>query len=233
MDGTLDASFSGDGKRVTNFTPGDDFAWDVTLETDGKIVAAGFAAAASGGKFALARFNADGLLDDTFGGDGRVTTTLSTRHDAATAVAIQSDAKIVAAGGANDDAFFGLARYNADGTLDNTFNGDGTAVADLTPRADFAWDMVLQPDEKIVAVGRAGVGSASFATTPAGRWTARSAATDGLRQTSPRTETSPPGSHSRQTERSWRSGRRITSGSRWPVTTLTVRPTWLLAVTAR
>jgi uncharacterized delta-60 repeat protein len=93
VDGTLDASFSGDGKRVTNFTPGDDFAWDVTLEADGKIVAAGFAAAASGGKFALARFNADGSLDDTFGGDGGVTTNLSTRHDAATAVAIQSDVR--------------------------------------------------------------------------------------------------------------------------------------------
>jgi serralysin len=105
----------------------------VTLEADGKIVAAGFAAAASGGKFALARFNADGSLDDTFGGDGGVTTNLSTRHDAATAVAIQSDVRPV--------------RYNAGGTLDSKF---GT--------------------------------------------------TDGLRQTSPRTRTSPPGSHSRQTE---------------------------------
>jgi uncharacterized delta-60 repeat protein len=159
-DGTLDPSFSGDGKLVTNFTPGDDFAWDVTLDADGKIVAAGFAAEAPGGRFALARYNADGSLDDTFGGDGQVTTNLSARPDAATAVAIQSDAKIVAAGSANgrnfnDDQFFALARYNPDGTLDSTFDGDGTTVTNFTPRPDFAWDVALQPDGKIAATGRA------------------------------------------------------------------------------
>jgi uncharacterized delta-60 repeat protein len=160
-DGALDPSFSDDGKLVTNFTPGTDFAWDVTLEADGKIVAAGFAAAGSGGKFALARYNADGSLDDTFSGDGQLTTNLSARPDSATAVAIQSDAKIVVAGAANigsissGDSFFALARYNSDGTLDSTFAGDGTAVTNFTPRPDHASDLVLQPDGKIVATGRA------------------------------------------------------------------------------
>jgi uncharacterized delta-60 repeat protein len=153
-DGTLDTSFSSNGKLVTNFTSGRDFAWDVTVQADGKIVAAGLAAAGSGGSFALARYNADGTLDNAFGGDGKVMTQLTARHDAATTVAIQSDGKIAVAGAASDDSFFALARYNADGMLDSTFEGDGTAVTDFTPGPDFVWDMTIQPDGKIAATGR-------------------------------------------------------------------------------
>jgi uncharacterized delta-60 repeat protein len=154
-DGTLDTTFSSDGTLVTNFTSGRDFAWDVALQADGKIVAAGPAAAGSRGSFAIARYNADGTPDNTFGGDGKVTTQLTARHDAATAVAIQSDGKIVAAGAANDDTFFALARYDGDGTLDNTFDGDGMTMTDFTRGPDFAWDVAIQPDAKIVTTGQA------------------------------------------------------------------------------
>jgi len=154
-DGTLDSAFSGDGKLVTDFTAGADFAFDVAAQADGKIVAVGAAAGGSRGRFALARYNDDGTLDPGFGGDGRVTTNVTAAHDAITGITIQPDGKIVVAGAANDDTFFAVARYNTDGTLDATFAGDGTMFTNFTPGHDFAWDVALQPDGKIAVAGRA------------------------------------------------------------------------------
>jgi len=68
--GDLDTTFSGDGKFVTDFTTGDDLAYAVAIQADGKIVAAG-RDAGSGGRFALTRYSTDGTLDVTFSGDGK------------------------------------------------------------------------------------------------------------------------------------------------------------------
>ena len=69
---------------------------------------------------------ADEDLDTSFSGDGRLTTVIA-KHATGQAVAIQPDGKIIVAGyannGANDD--FAAARYNTDGSLDTTFDGDG------------------------------------------------------------------------------------------------------------
>ena len=155
-DGTLDTTFSSDGRLRTDFSPAREVAWDVALQSDGKIVAAGYTSNRGGGRWALARYNPDGALDSGFDDDGRVTTNFTASFDAATAVAVQTDGKIVAAGGASVDEFFALARYNADGTLDSTFGGEGTVVTNFTSRADFAWDLAVQTDGKLVAVGLAG-----------------------------------------------------------------------------
>jgi uncharacterized delta-60 repeat protein len=114
-DGTLDATFSEDGKVTTNFTASFDGAYDLVLEPDGQIVAAG-EAGGSGGRFALARYDSDGTLDSGFGSSGKVTTNFTSRVDFATGVALQGDGKIVAAGGAAVGASnpkFSMARYNA------------------------------------------------------------------------------------------------------------------------
>jgi uncharacterized delta-60 repeat protein len=111
VDGTLDTSFSSDGKVRTNFTGDFDTANDLAIQADGKVVAAGFAGGANT-TFALARYETDGTLDTSFGGDGRVTTNFTADFDAAFALALQADGKIVAAGfaeGANPR--FALARY--------------------------------------------------------------------------------------------------------------------------
>src|SRR5947199_278994 len=68
--GALDTTFGGDGKVTTRFIAGPAGAEGVAIQANGKIVAAGSA----GQKFALARYNRDGTLDSTFGGDGKVTT---------------------------------------------------------------------------------------------------------------------------------------------------------------
>jgi uncharacterized delta-60 repeat protein len=160
-DGSLDSTFDGDGRVLTDFG-GDDRASGVAIQTDGKIVAAGHS---SYGPidFALARYNVDGSLDSSFDGDGRVLTDFGAFEgpDEAGDVAIQADGKIVAAGqtvaGANAPNF-GLARYNVDGSLDRSFDGDGRAVTDFGPAdygfaSDSASGVTFQADGKIVAVG--------------------------------------------------------------------------------
>ena len=92
--GDLDVSFSGDGKLTTDFGGGSDLAAAVAVQADGKIVVAG----TSDGNFALARYGVDGALDPSFSGDGLVTTDLGGTDDGQ-GVAIQTDGKIVVAGG--------------------------------------------------------------------------------------------------------------------------------------
>jgi uncharacterized delta-60 repeat protein len=157
-DGSLDGTFDGDAKAITDFGGNNDDARAVALQTDGKIVAAG---SASGGLvFALARYNADGSLDMGFDSDGKVTTNFAS-GDQARDVAIQPDGKIVAAGLACGFCFpeardFGVARYNADGSLDTTFSGDGKVTTDFGFANELAFATALQSDGKIVAAGVAG-----------------------------------------------------------------------------
>jgi uncharacterized delta-60 repeat protein len=153
-DGDLDTTFSGDGKQTTGFPEGLAWAFGVALETDGDIVAAGQA----GSKVALARYSTNGVLDGTFSGDGRRTTNLTAGTDYADEVMIQADGGIVTVGSANyygADARFAILRYQAGGTLDPTFSGDGMVLTNPSGGVDWALGAVLQPsDEKIVVAGR-------------------------------------------------------------------------------
>src|SRR5206468_1942992 len=127
---SLDSIFGGDGKVTTRFNRGRSVADGVVIQGNGKIIAVG--AARDGGRFALARYNADGTLDATFGGNGKVTTSFSSFiGGGASSVAIQGDGKIVAAG-ATGDGNFALARYNTDGSLDASFDGDGKVTTSFT-----------------------------------------------------------------------------------------------------
>jgi uncharacterized delta-60 repeat protein len=157
-DGTLDASFGGDGKVTTDFTPGADANNAIAIQADGKIVASGSAGSRS--RFALARYDPNGTLDATFGGDGKVTTAFSRQGDRAEeGLGIQADGKIVAAGvarGSGPNPTFALARYNVNGTLDPTFGGDGRVRTDISRRSDDAIGLVIQGDGSIVAAGVAG-----------------------------------------------------------------------------
>ena len=153
--GKLDSSFGGDGKVKTDLTRWDDYALDVAVQTNGKVVAGG-RSAGHGGRFGLARYRPNGTLDSTFSGDGRQTLNLSAGDDIARALAIQPNGKIVAAGSefGNDlleRGRFALARFNPSGALDfDTTTDFGT------PRSDEAQGVALQADGKIVVAGSAG-----------------------------------------------------------------------------
>jgi uncharacterized delta-60 repeat protein len=148
--GTLDATFSDDGKQTTSFGGYFDGAAAVALQADGKIVAVGHAGAANG-DFALTRYNPNGSLDTTFSGDGKQTTDFG-NDDGARAVALQADGKIVVVGRSADVA---LARYNPNGSLDTTFSGDGKQTIDLGGFGHGASAVALQADGKIVVGGSA------------------------------------------------------------------------------
>jgi uncharacterized delta-60 repeat protein len=134
-DGTLDESFGTGGKVTTTIGTDDAFAYAVALQSDGRIVAAGYIRS-MGNRFALARYNTNGTLDTSFGTGGIVTTQFSSIAFAY-ALAIQPDGKIIAAGNItiftsqinNDD--FALARYNTNGTLDASFGTGGLVTTPI------------------------------------------------------------------------------------------------------
>jgi uncharacterized delta-60 repeat protein len=160
--GSLDTGFSGDGKQTTSFGGGDEEAHAVALQADGKIVTVGRVGSLGvlEGDFAIARHQPDGSLDPSFSGNGKRTTDFGGLDDANAAV-VQGNGKIVAAGQGGDAEDFALARYNADGSLDKSFSGDGKQTTDFLNR-DGATALALQPNGKIVAVGRVGFTDGDF-----------------------------------------------------------------------
>ncbi|HYV92913.1 MAG TPA: T9SS type A sorting domain-containing protein [Chitinophagales bacterium] len=155
-DGTPDNSFSNDGKVTTAIGTDQDVAFAVTLQPDGKIIVAGYSWNGNEAEdFALVRYNSDGSLDNSFSADGKVTTAVGSYGDAAWSVALQPDAKIVAAGISfnGSDPDFAIVRYNADGTLDNSFGTAGIVTTAIGSWNDDAYSMALQPDGKIVVAG--------------------------------------------------------------------------------
>ncbi len=156
--GVLDATFSGDGIQTTSFGAGDDKANDIAMDYAGRIVAVGSSEVGAGNRFAIARYLSNGTLDNAFDSDGMVLTSFSTgNNDVAVAVAIQTDNKIVVGGLRESSAVngFGLARYNTNGSLDNSFDGDGLVTTEIdTASGSELHDVIVQPDGRIVAVGR-------------------------------------------------------------------------------
>jgi uncharacterized delta-60 repeat protein len=174
-DGSLDSSFSGDGKALAEFDLGAT-ANDFAIQANGKLVVVGNVRSDHLADFALARYNTDGSLDDSFSEDGKVRTDFGlgyvTNGDRANGVAIQSNGKIVVGGSGGtsySDNYF-AARYNVNGSLDTSFGDGGSTAIDFTEEPggeggggsyddDYAHDLALQPDGKIVLVGN---------TTPGG-----------------------------------------------------------------
>lgn len=154
-DGSLDTSFNGTGKVITDFGGTLDQAFAVALQKDGKIVAIGTTNAEESNDFALARYNIDGSLDTSFGIMGKVITDFSSgTNDQGRAVVIQKDGRIILSGSTNVGGpnSFAIVRYHTDGSLDTSFNGTGLVLTDFGG-VDLALAAALQEDGKLVAVG--------------------------------------------------------------------------------
>ncbi len=161
--GSIDNSFDTNGVRDVNFSNGNDEVYSIAIQNDGKIILAGRAANGTFYDFALVRLHSNGTFDTSFDSDGKQTTNFGT-NSYIYGIIIQPDGKIVAAGvndsvGSQSD--FALARYNVDGSLDNSFDGDGKATFDISggSNSDIAFAVALQSDGKIVAAGSASNGS--------------------------------------------------------------------------
>ncbi len=218
-DGSLDQTFDGDGKVLTPVSPDNDFAYSVIIHPDQKILVGGIAS----GNLALVRYNPDGSLDTSFQGDGKVTlaadfmfgpyalerlpdgtivasanantgvnrdfaavrvkpdgsidtsfdgdgivtTPVLFSNDFAHAIAVQPNGKIVVVGSTENGSItsrdFAVVRYNLDGTLDTSFDGDGIATIPILSSTDDAYSVAIQPDEKIVVAGRTSISATNSA----------------------------------------------------------------------
>ncbi|MEO6750483.1 MAG: cadherin-like beta sandwich domain-containing protein, partial [Chthoniobacteraceae bacterium] len=160
--GTLDTTFNGTGKVITDFDNGDDFLNSVAMR-DGMIVVAGYSNGGGKINFALARYTNLGNLDTTFNLTGKLTTQISASgDDGANGVAVQPDGKIIAAGYStkpNGSHDFALVRYNPDGGVDPMFGNSGIVTTDLAAGDDFITGIALQGDGKIVAAGYSATGA--------------------------------------------------------------------------
>ena len=154
--GELDVTFGTGGVLSTDFGGTYDWAYATAVQPDGKVLAAGVSNGAGTYDFALARYQADGSIDPSFGQGGKVTTDFATSFDWAYALVLQPDGNIVVGGvtDASGSRDFALARYRPDGSLDPVFGQGGRVIAKLRPlSADTVHGLALQPDGKILAGG--------------------------------------------------------------------------------
>ncbi len=138
-DGSLDTSFSSDGKMTADFFGPAGEINTIAFQPDGKILVAGIPDfRINSDDFALARYNADGTLDSDFGTNGEVITDFFNRNDGPFDIATQPDGKILLAGRSsfNFGSDFALARYEGDAIFDiclqDDSNGDTLMVNSIT-----------------------------------------------------------------------------------------------------
>jgi uncharacterized delta-60 repeat protein len=162
-DGTLDGTFGSGGVVVTPLgtsVDGYDQAFGLVLQPDGNLVAAGYGSDRMNDYFQLIRYNADGSLDSTFGSGGVVKTPVDAFSEAHALIRLP-DGDLVAAGMSHHGSTppkFALARYNPDGSLDGAFGTGGMVTTAIGTVDDRAYDVVVQPDGKLVALGTSATG---------------------------------------------------------------------------
>ena len=167
--GGLDGSFGAGGKALANLGGGFDIARDLALQPDGGIVMAGYsdASAETNNDLAVARLlNPQGTLDPSFGAGGSSLAPIgSNSDDFGGAVALQPDGRIVTAGSSNASGLsydFVVTRIvNPQGTFDGGFGIGGKSLADISGGSkDFASDVALQSDGRILVSGSGGTDAA-------------------------------------------------------------------------
>ena len=153
-DGTLDYSFDLDGKTVVDATNYSDYAQDMVLQDDGKIILTGTKSNLANQDCLTVRLNPDGSIDNTFNADGVIWTDFAGTPNYGEAVTVQADGKIIAAGYHYDSGDFTLARYTLNGNLDTSFDTDGKKLIDFgSDTVVKAYSVALQVDGKILVAG--------------------------------------------------------------------------------
>jgi uncharacterized delta-60 repeat protein len=158
--GQPDVGFGGGDGRATADLGGTDYAFDVAIADDGKIVVAGERDLSDHSQFAVARFGPGGVLDNSFSGDGRAFVDFGTKFQGANALAIGPGGKILIGGFTSNGntGRWAMARFLPDGTLDPGFGGDGKVTTNLSNTEEQIEDLVVAPGGAITAAGYAEVG---------------------------------------------------------------------------
>lgn len=169
-DGTNDGEFNFGQPVIKSFSTQNDVAYAVALQADGKILIAGYTTVGANGKFLVARFDASGAVDTTFGDNGQAVISFTATTDVAQGITTQmvgGEEKIVVVGSAGSVGDFAVARLNANGTPDNNFGVEGKVTTNINGSTDVARDVVIQPVngvDKIAVAGysRFDLGGGSF-----------------------------------------------------------------------
>lgn len=156
--GIVDTTFGNNGSIFRQNGSGGEVR-SMIVQPDDKILMLSFLWVQGNNRFALYRFLPNGALDTSFGNNG-VSVTGVTPYDEARALALQPDGKIIAVGSSTrftafQDGNFLVMRFNANGTLDNSF-GNGGIVETQTGETEEPNAVTLQPDGKILVLGTAG-----------------------------------------------------------------------------
>ncbi|TQV74973.1 hypothetical protein FLL45_08500 [Aliikangiella marina] len=156
-DGSLDSQLDGDGLAISSFSNSQDTPEVLVQLSSGQIIMAGSVAISGEHEFAMTRLHSDGGVDESFGVQGTVTTTIGGTNDRIQAVIETQDGKILAAGNVEvaGNRDIGLARFNSDGSLDTTFDNDGVLSTAIGTSNDYLYSVLEQTDGKIVVVGYA------------------------------------------------------------------------------
>lgn len=153
--GSLDSSFGTNGIVIISVGQFDDVANGISLQTDGKIILAGYTYTGINKDFAIVRLTQNGAPDLSFNATGKVTTPIGSGDEIANCVAVNSVGKIIVGGyasnGSNYD--FALVQYETNGLPDSTFGTNGKTTTIVGPADDWINKIVLQPDGKIIALG--------------------------------------------------------------------------------
>jgi uncharacterized delta-60 repeat protein len=159
VDGSLDRGFADNGMRTINFGLATSLAYDVAIQPDGGIVVAGCAGGGNNYHIALARLNYDGSPDNSFNGNGRLLldqNSIGLSIGQYARMTLQSDDKIVIAANIESPPSTGdiaLVRCSSTGVLDPSFGNGGKVITNLGSSSDRVWDVLFQPDGKLVALG--------------------------------------------------------------------------------
>ncbi|MGH8975843.1 MAG: hypothetical protein ACRD0C_21870, partial [Acidimicrobiia bacterium] len=154
-EGLPDFSFGRQGEVVVDAGSLDEEIRAMALTPQGNIVVAGFTNGEKRGDMLLARFGRDGAIDPSFGDKGMTISDFGTHSERLTALALQPDGWIVAAGeiAKNPHADFAVVRYDPSGHLDPAFGAAGVASVDFHGRQDQAGGLALQHSGKPVVIG--------------------------------------------------------------------------------
>lgn len=156
--GVLDPSFGIGGRVTLDLLNQADFAKDIAIQADGKILVAGRGNFNFNNQLILLRFNLDGTLDNSFSGDGIANVQFGNNSlSYAEELVIQPDGKIVVAGSTLTGSYYQLAiaRFNTDGSLDNSFSGDGLFATNNNSNI-FCDAVTLDESGNIIAAGASG-----------------------------------------------------------------------------
>jgi uncharacterized delta-60 repeat protein len=154
--GSLDPIFGSDGVMLHSLAADGSKANGLVIQPDGKMIVVGVAGTARRAYGVVLRLNADGARDQTFGNDGLVSIEFDQPGCELRAVVLQSDGKILVAGGAglSEEPVFAMAKLNPDGSLDEAFGSRGKLVLSIGYGAEI-FAVALRPDGRIMAGGYA------------------------------------------------------------------------------